>query len=286
MPQRAATPITIDRVSVGAVRRTVVIAGVVRDAMSGDGVAGAQVVLRGAGGDATASTDRSGAFVIEVARGRYRAFASADRFVAIATHELDAHDDVHDLDLTVSPASVVTGRVVDRDGRPVDDALVTATGWELGARPLLGTDVARTSADGRYALLLPHDDYEIAARHPTRGLFRPRELVTLDGGDLVYDMTLVAGCRISGRVTGLPEDAAAVLERWSFETLDVEYDAVVDVAADGTFTWTTAEVGYVRLRASSAGSASSDRGFHCRDGVTFDAVVFELGDPDASAQNT
>jgi protocatechuate 3,4-dioxygenase beta subunit len=268
-------------------------------------VGGVEVVLRGAAGDATATTRSDGSYGLRVAPGSYRAFVRGGGVMSIGRADpvrvpdpppaelagvpdealltaVAVTRDFDGVDLAVVRGGSVAGRVVDRAGQPIGGAVVYAVG---GAhRPALGTDIARSAGDGGFELRLPPGVYELAASHPRfagiAGSIRNRYAIG-PGTHADATLMLAAGCIVSGRVItpggGPAGDGALELQRGSG---DGDYVPVGRIDADGAFRWATTDDDEVALRAWPWKAPPSPvRRFRCRDGARFDDVVFELPGP-------
>jgi len=126
----------------------------------------------------TATTDGSGKFRIEVADpGDYYLQAKRTGFVdetykpaaAIASEgrlHLTAGQELHDADFHLVPQGAVSGKVVDEDGDPVGDAMVTASRFSFasGHRSLGPVDTGQTNDRGEFRLgKLPPGRYYLTA---------------------------------------------------------------------------------------------------------------------------
>jgi protocatechuate 3,4-dioxygenase beta subunit len=123
--------------------------------------------------------------------------------------------------LTLKPAAVVSGRVVDTAGKPVAKATVRSDRAEGGGfdyrfdsdNPLedwndLTSDGGSvvTDQEGRFALLhVPSGNIHLAARHADHPTTRLRDQKVLPGGELSdLVLTLEPGATIRGKVSGIP----------------------------------------------------------------------------------
>jgi hypothetical protein len=275
------------------------ISGRVFDLLDHTTVRDVEVVLQSADGETSTRSDASGAFRITVPRGTYRAYVRDDNALSIGRPDpvrvpgpptADAAEvpddtllpkvvataDVAHLDLSVLRGGVVEGRVVDRSGRPVADAVVRATG--NGPRPALATDVARSDARGRFVLRLPPGHYAIDGTSSQLAGVADAVGVDVTAGETAHtDVTLVAGCVVTGRVIGPhgepgPEGA---LESSSNGPLAFGPTGAID--SDGSFRWVTTNDGDIQLRAWPWKSPPSEaQTFTCHDGSKFENVVFQL----------
>jgi hypothetical protein len=265
-------------------------------------VGGVEVVLRGAAGELTTTTDAGGAYAITVPAGAYRAFVRDDQVLSVGRAGLvripgmpdpeaaSAPDEAlmtlvvadHDsdgVDLSVVRGGTVTGRVVDRGGRPVAGAIVRARG---GLRPALATDLAETDRDGGFELRLPAGRVVLDASHPQlAGIADPAtaSLEIAPGDHLRPTLVLTAGCVISGRVVradGTPAGDGA-LERQIDPARG--FGLVGRVTDGGAFRWATVDAAEITLRAWPWKSApSAAQVFSCHDGARITGVTFTLGD--------
>jgi hypothetical protein len=267
-------------------------------------VAGVEVVFRGDGGDASTTTESDGHYAIRLPAGLYRAFVRDDSVLSVGRREpmrlpwrppddtahvpdealmaaVLAVRDTDGVNLSVVRSGLLTGQVVDRNGRPIDGAVVHAA--TSGLRPVIASDIAVSSATGSFELRLPPGVFDIAANHPrfagvapgtpTRYAVRPGERVQVT-------VTLQAGCTITGRVVtrdGQRAGDGALERQWG--TGELEFAPVGRIEADGAFSWATTEEVDLTLRAWPWKSPPSQtRRFSCRDGARFDDVVFQLTD--------
>ncbi|HEY5938456.1 MAG TPA: carboxypeptidase-like regulatory domain-containing protein [Kofleriaceae bacterium] len=280
----------------------IVIAGTVIDAQSTKPVGKVEVVFRSELGEETTQAGADGSYRIEVQPGIYRAFVR-DEFVlsvGMARHvrlpTLPSSDtvgvpdealmpvvvatgDADGVDLSVLRGGAVSGRVVDRAGRPVAGAILRARTFN-GIRPTLGTDLAETDNAGTYSLQLPAGNYELEANHPKFAGVSAGTTVMVAGGDRVSaDVTLVAGCVIAGRVIaagGGPSGDGAIEKRWDVQQ---QFSPSGKINPDGTFRWVTTETADITLRAWPWKSPPSPpQTFACDDGARHENVVFRVPD--------
>lgn len=263
----------------GALGRATPGAGLVRveghvvDAVSREPVPGVEVVFAGALGEAAAIADAGGAYTIDVPPGDYRAFVRGDHVISVgqAPYErlpsppdpdlVSAPDDQlaplvsvtgaqRGVDLEVQRSGVVVGQVVDEGGRPVVGAVVRAA---LGPwRPVLGTHVAESGADGTFRLEVPAGYYALEAAHPdfagpaTAGYGRP-EIMVYPEMETTADLTLARGCVVTGRAVrrdGSPAGPGAI-ERGHGDS----FFPAGQLADDGTFRFTVVGEEELTLRA-------------------------------------
>lgn len=287
-----------------AVAGEVAIAGRVLELPQQRPVSGVEVVLRGAGGDASVTTRRDGTYSVRVPAGSYRMFVRDDTVMSIGRRDVarlpglpapetagvpdqavmvgvEARRDLDGIDLVVVRGAVVAGRVVDLAGHPVGGALVVAIGNPM--RPALGTDVAESSDTGAFELRLPPGAFELAASHPRfAGVANEsrRRYAVAPGAHIDATVVLAAGCVIEGRVIGRNGEHAGdgALER-QWGTGELEFAPSGQIDADGAFHWATTDEVEVTLRAWPWRSPPSPaRRFRCRDGARFTDVVFQLPD--------
>ncbi|HEU0032092.1 MAG TPA: carboxypeptidase-like regulatory domain-containing protein [Kofleriaceae bacterium] len=279
-----------------------VIAGSVVDSDSGKPVAGAVVVFRAPTGEATAKTDPTGAYRLELARGSYRAFVRDERVISVGELDrvrlsnLPAVDTIgvadealmpvvvversaSGVDLAVVRAGRIVGHVYDPDGKPLGGVALRAQS-RSGLRPILGTDRARTDATGAYELRVPAGEYVVDAVHAKYSGSTGMPVPIAAGGQLTRDLTLRKGCVIAGRVvgpTGKPVGDGAI-ER-SLNGADLDFAPTGAILSDGTFRWITNEDTFVSLRAWPWKSAASPvQHFECHDGARREGIVLRVPD--------
>jgi len=293
--------------SIAAARRTgaVTISGTVIDDSTDEGVGGVEVVFRSSAGEETTTAGPDGRYRIDVPVGTYRAFVRDETVLSIGHGErvrlpvmpsadiagapdealmpvVVASASVDGVDLSVARGGVVRGKVLDRAGRPIVNAVLRAR--SEGPRPVLGTDIAETGTDGAFELRLPAGHYAIEVSHPRfagiqRSEEEPAGEVTVEPGEVqTATFTLTAGCVIAGRVVGpdgRPAGEGAIEEQWGDGPSD--FTPSGRIAADGTFRWTTTEETEIALRAWPWKSPPSQpMSFACHDGARFEGVVLAL----------
>jgi len=292
-----------------AATKRATIHGNVIDRSDGKPVGDVEVVLRGAGGETKATAAANGTFELSVEPGAYRAFVRSPRVMTVGMSErvrldnvprrelagaideallpvLDVERDIPALELTVMPAASLTGTAVDANDNPVADAIVRIRSFDReGLRPVLGSDLAITDAQGNYKLSAPPGSYLIDAAHPSfAGILGNEEVELRPGARTVQNVVLERGCIISGRVVnpdGSPANDGAI-ERLG---ANVEGFGPAGRIIGGAFRWTTAFDGSVTLRAWPWRSPpSGSKTFECKDGKRFTDVVLRLPDqrPDLS----
>lgn len=280
----------------------VAITGRVIEVQQQQPVGSVELVFRGAAGDATTSARRDGSYAIRLAPGTYRAFVRDDTVMSLGRRDpvrlpgpppveiagvpdealmtaVVATRDRDGVDLSVVRGGIVTGHVIDGDGRPIRGAVVHAVGG--GLRPTLATDIARSGPDGGFELRLPPGTFELVASHPRFAgvsLDSRTRYAVGPGGRADATLVMAAGCVISGRVIASDGERAGdgALER-QWGQGEFEFAPTGRIDPDGEFRWATTEDGEVRLRAWPWRSPPSPvRRFACRDGARFDGVVFRL----------
>lgn len=260
-----------------------------------------EVVFRGAAGDASAQARDDGSYEIRVAPGTYRTFVRHPTIMSVARPDrvrlpdlppaeiagvpdealmaiVVVSGDASGIDLSVVRGGVVTGRVVDRSGRPIGGAVVRAR--SDGVRPTLSSDIAVADHGGAFELRLPPGVFELEASHARFAgpQSRAAARITVQAGDHVMSLlTLTAGCVIEGRVVGrdgTPSGDGAIELQWGVS--DVDFAPAGRIAPDGSFRWTTTDERDVTLRAWPWKSpASPPRRFACHDDARFE-VVFQI----------
>ncbi|MEZ4366133.1 MAG: carboxypeptidase-like regulatory domain-containing protein [Kofleriaceae bacterium] len=271
-----------------------------------------EVIFTGAGGEASTMADLGGAYVIDLPPGPYQVFARGDHVVsagvapgqrlpglpaadaigapdpALAPH-LELAADVDALDVEVDRSGTVVGTIVGPDGRAVAGAVIEALG---DLRPILGSNVTESDAQGRFRLELPAGTHRLQASHDYYAALDDREgtpSVTVEpAGEHEVTLVMIAGCVVSGRVIdahGNPAGAGSIERQYGRGPDDFAPSG--QIADDGTFRWvSTDEVDHV-LRAWPwhAPPAPAQR-FSCRDGHRYADVVFRLPDrgPDISGE--
>ena len=180
---------------------------------------------------AVSTAGKDGAFVLRVPAGSFRVAISADGFARVEAEEELAAGEEDDLPaIRLSPASALSGRVVDASGRPVEGALVALSGEEEDGGIKESTE-ARTDKEGRFRCGNASAD-ALGVQVRARGrapLSASIESLTTDSGGLVLKMQ--SGAHVSGvvRTAGGSPAADAIVSasghavrtgadgRWSLE---------------------------------------------------------------------
>jgi hypothetical protein len=135
--------------------------GRVVNTISGDPVGKAHVMLRGAGKRFGAMADASGKFSVNpIAQGEYTISAELTGFVAAKAVKVEVGREtvVRDLQVKLIPQGVLTGRVTDADGNPVEHVQVEAL------RGIRVRSEHTTDANGEFRLAgLPAGSYMVRA---------------------------------------------------------------------------------------------------------------------------
>ena len=283
-------------VQLRAEREMIVLSGIVIDESDGSPVAGAEVVIRGAAGESTTTSEATGEYAIAVAPGVYRAFVRDDEVMSVGESEgsgveiaglpddslmpvIVAITDTHGIELGVVRGGAIHGRITNDDGDPVAGALVHAvmSGELAPRRPILGTDVAESDSDGAFELRVPEGRYTLRVSHPQYATLDDRALSVAAGQHASTSFELSRGCAISGHV--VRDDGSAVtdgaIER---ATGDPErFEAAAQIDSDGTFRFTTTDEDSITIRAWPSRSAPSPTNtFVCHEGARFHNIVFKI----------
>lgn len=140
------------------------IEGVVRNSVTGEPVKRARVLLTAGSGSSSTqfgtTTDASGHYLInEVDSGSYQLGAFRDgyspqRLKDTRRFTLEAGQDLKEVDLKIVPVSVISGRILDEDGEPVNNAKVECMRYQYanGTRQLVSGGQAATNDLGEFRL--------------------------------------------------------------------------------------------------------------------------------------
>jgi protocatechuate 3,4-dioxygenase beta subunit len=306
---RRSGPALAPTVAAAHARDHVVVSGTVIDRRTTLPVSGVEVVLTGVEGESSTTASSSGEYSIEVPRGTYRAFVRDDTYISVGPADrvrvphapqadvigvpdearmptIVAATDVSHLELPVLASGTITGVVTNVDGQPVARAVVEARGGE--DRPVLGTQLAETDADGHFELRVPEGYYTLEASHPRyAGVDDASGVTVTPGSNASADLELGAGCVISGKVVradGSPAPEGA---------LDLEDGAGGSVGPagliepDGSFRFTTLREGEINLRAWPWKSPPSEyKTFNCTEGARYPNTKFVIPnrDPDITGR--
>jgi protocatechuate 3,4-dioxygenase beta subunit len=140
--------------------------GLVLDRLKNEGIAGAQVRLRGAGDPRSTRTDKQGEFEFSnVSTGKYEIIVDSDRHISGRATLALADSGSRELDpIVLGPGGSLSGDVVDRLGAPVFDAEVA-----LGA-PAQWKRSVRTDHRGHFRLTgIEPGEHWVSARHGQAG---------------------------------------------------------------------------------------------------------------------
>ena len=221
------------------------VSGRVVNALTGEGLRKATVILRSSDADATNyadETDGNGRFHIDgVEPGQYSISALRDGYVIepaggpgapLPRLRIAAGQQMDQVVVKLSPQGVVTGRILDQDGDPVRDATVRAMRfvYQAGRRQLQPMAQVQTWHDGTYRLFgLPSGEYyvqvQVLRRFPDDPspkfppTFYPGRVdqagatpveVSAGAGIRGFDITVRSEAGHSVRATGIPQDGATV----------------------------------------------------------------------------
>ena len=280
----------------------VTIEGTVIDQTTGEGVREMVVTLRDARGDVRRETANDGTFSFVVTPGAYNIFVEDKnaRLIMVGLQnrlrldagprpELAAIDDgllpmvvaatdIRELELTVSPAAIVSGYVYGDDENKLRNAVIRLRPLDRSlfeARPVLGTDIVAVDEASHFALRVPPGKYVLEGYHPDYAGSEALVMTLSPGQQVEINPTLVRGCIITGRVvheSGKPAHDGAI-ERHD----GVRFGPAGRIDGGGEFRWTTMVAGDVTLRAWPWQSAPSQaKTFHCRSGKRYDKVALRI----------
>ena len=179
------------------------VGGIVEDEL-GAAIAGAEVILEreddGAAPRWIATTDDSGSFTLDtLIDGTYRLFARASGHASLARAGVSVGSDgeePEELRLRLDRVGLVSGTVVDPEGRPSEDASVLIAGSGIWPARRVETD-----AEGRFRFdEVPPGVYEVRAFTETL-VAEPRRGLTVEpGGRSVLTFSLSEGVTLTGIV--------------------------------------------------------------------------------------
>jgi len=175
-----------------------VFGGTVTDAVTGQGLARAQVrlIAAGLGQQYQTTTDGDGGFrfnalaggiyEIQASRSGYadaHSFAPKDGTAAASGFQLAGGQSITNARIALEPEGTIAGRVMDEDGNPVPDASVAAIAerWQRGQRSYDLLSAHSTDADGTYQFRLAAGRYYVQASVRSNGAV-PQTFVTEPGG--------------------------------------------------------------------------------------------------------
>jgi hypothetical protein len=248
--------------------KAIPVEGVVRDHLSGAGVAGARVVFTPQVGYVMeprfmlkyqALTDKQGRFGTHLIQGNYqvRVASLPPSYTMTPNAELrQVNAFPGGSPITVDPFELikaeppVRGKVIDESGRPVKGATVTA-GWELWVSNFYGTYQALTRSDeaGEFQIerVPPLVEVRLTAQSGERATLEPYVAWTNDGRAATLRLTAAATAALRGRVVATDGKAIESARVWieyrrnnvpqSWMTGSIRFDRVDEIrtAADGSF---------------------------------------------------
>ena len=252
----------------------------------------------------SAQTDSSGGYSIILPQGVYGSYARAESYNTTGSEHYVRHsggrhkessrrpfaqmapvvsalENVDGIDFMLARTGTITGRVIDANGDPVSGASVVSWGSKAdfhSVRLVSGADSAVTGRDGTFILEALVGNVNLDVYHP--------EYAGLQGGNIEtvfvvtraeVDLTLVRGCRITGRVIdshGDPaNDGALELSRLG----DSEGYCPVKDFENGRFVLDYTRVGTFGLKAWPWKSPSSEPIFvDCEEGGLIEDVEFVI----------
>lgn len=198
--------------------------GVVVNAVTGEPLRKASVLLRGAPSDAreegavsvmAAVTDPAGRYSLtDVPPGRYRLIVERSGFVGQqlgASSPLILVDGavLKDMNFRLTPQGVVTGRVLDEDGDPVQNAIITCyrLTYTRGRKQWVAVNSQSTNDLGEYRMhSLAPGKYVVSATYRTG----PPD-VRARGAEDIYAPTFYPGVAVAEMAAPLPVAAGGVL---------------------------------------------------------------------------
>ncbi len=255
----------------------------------------------------SASTDSSGGYSISLPRGVYGSYARAQSYSTPGIEHFVRHSggrrkvssgrpfvemapvvsaltSVEGIDFMLKRTGTITGRVIDANGDPVSGASVVS--WDPGTgshsvRLVSGADCAVTARDGSFTLEALVGYVNLDVYHPEyaglRGGNREAVLVVAEV-EREVDLTLVRGCRITGRVVdshGDPADDGALELSLAGGVLGTYYP--VGNFEDGRFVFDYAGEGTFGLKAWPWKSPPSEPLFlDCEEGGLIEDVEFVI----------
>lgn len=205
----------------------------------------------------SATSDAEGHFALpNVATGSIRLDIHAPGFGPVSLDPLDVPGDaliVDGLEIVMTPAAVVTGRVTDSDGAPIDSAEIKLVATGEGTAALS----AITDEDGRYRLAPSGTGrrWMILARS---GFATRRETLDVLSGENDYDWVLAAGVSVAGRL--VDHRGQAVVGGVLYLTDAAHPERVLSVRSgeDGTARWQDVAEATYRLHARAAQARTSE----------------------------
>jgi protocatechuate 3,4-dioxygenase beta subunit len=201
------------------------------NALTGEPLKKAHVTMNNLGGQTNATpgavTDASGRFVIEnIDPGRYNVSAERNGFVRFqygsrgpgrpgAPLTLSPGQRTRDLVFRLFPQGVITGKVVDEDGEPVESAQIRVLRYAFvrGKRQMTSPGFASTDDQGEYRVfgLDPGKYYLSATYHPQTGMGIAQDQKPAAEANEGYAPTYYPGTNDPAAATVIQISAGAVL---------------------------------------------------------------------------
>ncbi len=211
--------------------------------------------LRFSGPPLESRSDPEGLFRIkDVTPGPVDLVAQASGWQAgtVAGLELRSGEDKRGIEITLSPAAVLAGRVLGPSGRAVPDAQVRLAPEDRQS----GFHMASTDDEGRYELdSLPPGLRTLEATHPDHGTARRQ--VELRAGDNSFDISLEGGNEVTGRVVDGAGTPVAGAQVWLVASGGLP--ASMMSQSDGSFRFAAVADGSYRAGVDKEGFARSER---------------------------
>lgn len=227
-------------------RELVPLEGQVVDA-EGKPVEGAQVMVSGVQPPAPAQTDATGAFRFSRATGGLQHLTVSHPDLGWIEKEIQIERSPARLDVRMPRASLVQGKLADRDGSPVADATMSVD--------FHGVEV---DSEGRFRFSVPAGEHEVMA--DARDWVPLKKTITATGGPIELNLELSRPATVFGRVTGLLPGERGLVK------LEEEGDMGTLPNDDGSFQINMVAPGTWTLAASDANGRTVKRRVQVEEG--------------------
>ncbi len=239
-----------------------VVEGTVRDAVTHQPVAGAQVVFWNKQGEQTTDSRADGHYRIEITVGPWSCGASDGAERITYPQSVKVNPSNPPIDLELQQLAHVHGTVRDAAGRAIAGADVTYEHKDRAVREAFDGSigrVAQTDAGGGYELAVLPGEVRLRANAPHQLAHRVLPGVA-PGADVLADLVLAKLVSIDGRVVdahGAPVAGAEVTAFVAVIDVDLNAKRVLTSDADGRFAAAGLNPGWLTLSARTGDGAMS-----------------------------
>lgn len=213
------------------------------------------------GGGRRSKTATDGSFTVKgVFAGQWHVNVQSDDHPSASQPLTVAEGDVKGLNLKLGAAGKIDGRVVDANGQPVVNALVTADVMpERPGQPFTMVPARRTDADGRFVLKpVGAGRLHLSAQHETAGIVRMPPQPLADGEQKTMTLKLNPSSSIEGTVRfddGTPAANVTVAAYNTDRGFSMGPNPSATTGRDGSYALKTMDPGNYEVRAVRSAGA-------------------------------